>query len=928
MDSRVATIASILMLKFYFRFKLMNLVHNQANKGSNIQILDKQFAVKKRIIFWRKEKSYLIAANAMWLPSRVNFSQISTKRIRLRGNLNNININHLTTSFYHINPNWQLLSMEKTRNWRYLSGFENTGLECQLNLTSRLSEGGVILSPLFKDARILFTGIRKVPEDVSKKSFDSICEFSNAKTEIITALDNLEKSNGKFRKLVSKFISKPELLHIASINIINRLNNSISKGYKEIPDKVWFEKSALELRLGTYNFFKARRVKILKRKKKISPLTVRNPRDKIIQEAIRIVLEKIYEDKLKFFSRYVFGREDKSSCHLALYDIRKYWSAIPWYIEFDIKQTFPKICRHKLINILQQDIADAGLESLINKMFNTNIITKSKIIPKKTFDMDLDNILAPLLSNIYFSELDRFMEQLMKEYNKGKASVINPDYAAYANLTKKEEVELSCKERTRLRSKKRREAFNIKLYTKLNDDSYVRVKYVRYADNFIVGVRGSKKIALEIKKKICFFIKSNLHLQVNHEKTRLVNSFYNTVKFLGMNIRNTLPEHMLYRNSREQENFKRKRVSILARIDVYKIRRYRQIRTDLHKILKDRLLQKDLRVNKDVLESLLGSYLISFKNSKTQRQMIRDFINRTISDLSFVKENKVIKEIISSLNSIRPLDDINFSTLYKKRELTKKYVLNFIFDNFKDSSYNFDSKFLHTNIQTIDYTKGIEMKNLYLSEKLGLSDEVKQELKKSWSFYSWFPKKANFITILKELASLQKNDKSSKVINRRSKVRIVNLRLNKIRKAFPPQIHADVKEIYAFLAEAGIISSKKMPKSRQQLLAVNDYNIILYYRTVAFALLLNYRCCDNLMKIKHIINYHLRFSLIRTLKNKYKMNFSRVQEVYGNSITHTSINGRKISFPTYDELSKYQKKFLRKKIEPLQAILKKILVST
>jgi len=91
----------------------------------------------------------------------------------------------------------------------------------------------------------------------------------------------------------------------------------------------------------------------------------------------------------------------------------------------------------------------------------------------------------------------------------------------------------------------------------LESEEYVRIKYVRYAANFIVGVRGSFELANKIKELIKNFLKTNLHLEINIDKTRIINTYGNKVKFLGMLIYNNNIQELPYRNARAVENIQR-----------------------------------------------------------------------------------------------------------------------------------------------------------------------------------------------------------------------------------------------------------------------------------------------------------------------------------------------------------------------------------
>lgn len=128
----------------------------------------------------------------------------------------------------------------------------------------------------------------------------------------------------------------------------------------------------------------------------------------------------------------------------------------------------------------------------------------------------------------------------------------------------------------------------------------------------------------------------------------------------------------------------------------------------------------------------------------------------------------------------------------------------------------------------------------------------------------------------------------------------------------PPQINADISEIYKRLEEASIINSKKKPMCQNSFVAIDASFIISYYNTLAYDLLSYFRCVDNLSTIKKIVTYHLRYSLLHTLARKHKCSIKKVLEMYSKEIKAGEKRGKVISFINSVAVTNLKKKFLFK----------------
>lgn len=259
------------------------------------------------------------------------------------------------------------------------------------------------------------------------------------------------------------------------------------------------------------------------------------PKDKVVQEVVRMILEAVYDSPHgTYFYETSHSFRRACSCHTALQEVQRKWSGVTWLVEGDISQCFDDIDHEVLIEILRKKIKDERFISLIKKFLKAGYLDIDRVLKNSLAGTPQGGIISPILSNVYLHELDQYVKQLQMEHEKGKQRKLNPEYRSL----QRKRLELAQQGKTGTREYKALTKAMRKLPSMdQQDDGFVRLKYVRYADDWIVGIIGPHKLAEEIKEKIGQFLKSKLHLTLSQEKTRITNARSEEAEFLGYRIR-------------------------------------------------------------------------------------------------------------------------------------------------------------------------------------------------------------------------------------------------------------------------------------------------------------------------------------------------------------------------------------------------------
>lgn len=351
---------------------------------------------------------------------------------------------------------------------------------------------------------------------------------------------NSKKSEYRFQRLYRNLFNE-EFFLIAYGKLAPNSGNLTEGISKETIDGFKLEKITKlieDLKNERYQPKPVKRIYIPKKNGKQRPLGIPTFEDKLVQEVVRMLLEAIYEGK---FSNQSHGFRPNRSCHTALKQIQHNFIGSKWFIEGDICSFFDTIDHHIMIQVLRKQIDDERFIRLIWKFLRAGYLEEWKF--HKTYSgMPQGGIISHILSNIYLNELDSYMNKYRSEFNSGKRRKRNPEYehlkAKMDYLQQKiNKLEMNSNQRHELilqfkALKKQRSTLpSVNFF----DPEFKRLSYTRYADDFIIGVIGSKEEALAIKYDIETFLRKELHIELSADKTLITHSS-NTAKFLGYHL--------------------------------------------------------------------------------------------------------------------------------------------------------------------------------------------------------------------------------------------------------------------------------------------------------------------------------------------------------------------------------------------------------
>ena len=284
-----------------------------------------------------------------------------------------------------------------------------------------------------------------------------------------------------------------------------------------------------DLRSGSFNFPPARRIQIPKPgKKDTRPLTIASPRDKVVQKAMQLVMEPVFE---KNFLDCSHGFRPKRGTKTAIQYVDAKFQSSHYIIEADFTKAFDSISHDKLMEYLKETITCEKVLRLIKSGLKAGYIELGNLHEKLSEGTPQGSILSPLLCNIFLHKLDLYMEDIKTSFNIGAKKQKSKEYMSLVNKCKYMRKKGTDKTNPNLYQELQKKMLSIPSI--VNNESYVRINYVRYADDFIIGVEGSYQIAVAILEKVQNFINNQLGLKLNPDKTGITKYSVKPVRFLG-----------------------------------------------------------------------------------------------------------------------------------------------------------------------------------------------------------------------------------------------------------------------------------------------------------------------------------------------------------------------------------------------------------
>jgi group II intron reverse transcriptase/maturase len=366
-------------------------------------------------------------------------------------------------------------------------------------------------------------------QEIGHRQHREVCEMQSAETVLGVLRDRGRRGlplNELYRQLFN-----PQLYLLAYGRIYSNKGAMTPGVTGETVDGMSLDKIGRiidALRHERFRFSPVRRVYIPKKNGSKRPLGLPPWTEKLVGEVIRLLLEAYYEPQ---FSDRSHGFRPNKGCHTALTEVANTWTGTTWFIEGDIADCFGNLDHSIMVSTLAEKIHDGRFLQLVHSMLRAGYL-EDWVWNATLSGVPQGGTASPIMSNIYLTRLDDFVERvLIPQHTRGAVRRGSLAYGRVRSAIGRARA-LGDRDRVKLLRRQQRAMPSGDPV----DPGYRRLRYIRYADDHLLGFTGPKAEAEEIKQQLAQFLRDELKLELSVTKTLVTHARTRAARFVGYEI--------------------------------------------------------------------------------------------------------------------------------------------------------------------------------------------------------------------------------------------------------------------------------------------------------------------------------------------------------------------------------------------------------